>query len=165
MKAVCVIGGQGEGKTTFVKQVIIKNVMEVNYPKPLFVYDINGEYLVKGNELPSIDDFLKTVSNARSSLCIFEEATIFFGNRGYSAPMTDIIARKRHTGNYIVLIFHYLSAIPAYIYPLLDCIVLFRTKDRGDLVKTKFYQNPSVYEAFIRMTIEKRIYHYEIIFL
>lgn len=103
-----------------------------SYLSRLMVYDINREWGV-GGALPSMDAFLKSAIQARDRLIVFEEATMFFDpTRGRSEELREMLVRRRHTGNALVLLFHALADIPLYVMRMLDVLILYKTQDSPD---------------------------------
>lgn len=128
---IIVCGMTGSGKSTFVKQLI--SGVDVDR---LLVYDVNAEYF-PNEPLPDISDFLKECIAAEETIQIFEEATVFFSNRGSNADMRRLLVAKRHQRNIIILLFHSIRSIPHYIYDLCNYVVLFRTNDNEQIVSGK----------------------------
>ena len=79
---------------------------------------------------------------------VFEEATIFFSNRGRSEEVIDLLVRKRHTNNIIILLFHSIRSVPNYIFELIDYIILFKTNDNEKLIHDKFKDNEQLIEFY-----------------
>lgn len=130
-KAFIIVGMTGSGKSTLVKN-FIKNV-DVSR---LWINDINGEYFPNRPYI-STDKFLQDAIKLKRCVCIFEEATIFFSNRGNIKEMRELLVRKRWTENVIFMIFHSIRTIPHYIYDLCNAVYVFRTNDSRDLVSVK----------------------------
>ena len=143
MKAILVVAQTGQGKTTFTKNLLSK----VN--KNRIIYDVNGEYKEFYNK-PFIDfeTFLKQTKSLTNSMVVFEEATMFFSNRGNSKDMVEMLVRKRHTNNFYILLFHSLRAIPTYILDLCNYLVLFKTNDNPALVESKFNGWDSIINSY-----------------
>ena len=141
-KSILIIGMTGTGKTTEAKKLIQK----FSSLKP-FIYDVNNEY---GQPLQPIEDFLNLAAQKRRSFILFEEATIFFGTRGRSEKMLEILVKKRHNQNVICLNFHALRYVPNDILALVDYIYLKRTNDNPDYVQKKFKDYPEIFEAYKR---------------
>jgi hypothetical protein len=135
------IGGTGTGKTTYVKAQI-KNKSNV------IVYDVNNEYREQ-YPYPFLKhgEFMSKIILVQNSVIVLEESTIFFSNRSYNEELTEMLVRKRHTGNYIFLCFHSLRAVPRYVWDLCNYLTLFPTNDNEAFVKTKI-PNDEVYKAF-----------------
>lgn len=131
-KAFIIVGATGSGKSTFVKNLIAP--VDVNR---LFVYDVNREYF-PAEPLPDIDEFLTEVSRVTESVLIFEEATVFFSNRGNDKRMRSLLVGKRHARNVVILLFHSIRSIPFYIFDLCNYVVVFNTNDEEPIVKSKF---------------------------
>lgn len=131
-KAFIIVGATGSGKSTLTKRLIAP--VDVNR---LFVYDVNAEYF-PDEILPDIDDFLLQVKGVRESVIVFEEATVFFSNRGSNKMMRKLLVGKRHSHNTIILLFHSIRAIPYYISDLVSYIFVFHTNDEEKIVAEKF---------------------------
>ena len=144
MKSFLIVGNTGTGKTTFVKTALKKS------KAPLFLYDVNNEYKEFQNlsEFGSFEDFLQEVKNKTGAVIVFEEATIFFSNRGASKEATEILVRKRHTGNLIFFVFHSLRTVPLHIFDLCDFLILHKTADNIKLMEAKFNGNDKILNSF-----------------
>lgn len=139
MKRICVIGGSGRGKSTWIKD-FISDVP----PENILINDVNGEY---GFTYSPLKDFVQKANKVTNKIVIFEEATIFFKGKSAS-DMTEILVRSRHTKNFIILVFHSLRSIPADIFELIDSFIIFPTVERPDLVEKKYQDYPEIFEAW-----------------
>lgn len=148
MYVILVVGGARQGKTPFIK----------NYAKGnnLLVFDVQNEYgdRAKYNGVPerlptnnklarsrvakvNVKEFMNICRTKRNTICVLEEATIFFqGVIGEQAR--ELIFSKAHTGNIYILVFHSINAIPPRIMEGTDFVVLFKTADEDETVKNKF---------------------------
>lgn len=149
--AILVVGGTGSGKTTFIKKCI-----ERVPPASRFIYDVNNEYGLVDYDLPSFDDFAELTSRVKNGFLVYEEATIFLSNRGTNNHLREILVRKRHTKNTILLVFHSLRSVPRYIFDLCNSVVLFQTNDSADLVQSKF-GNDKFTTLFTRLNSSPRL--------
>jgi len=141
-KAIVVAGRRGSGKTTDVRK-LVKMVPENNR----LIYDVNGEYsdLYK-QDFEDFKVFNERAKSARNAFIVFEEATIYFGNRGYNSGVTDMLVKARHRGNTIVFVYHSLRAIPVYIFDLCTHFILHKTNDSPDIVKR--FKNDNLDKAY-----------------
>jgi DNA helicase HerA-like ATPase len=134
-KAFIFVGATGTGKTTDVKKSILDKVGKDN----LFIFDVNNEYnAYYSKTLLPFDTFAETATQIRNGVILFEEATIFLSNRGSNEYLRDILVRKRHAKNIIVLVFHSFRSIPRYIFDLCNYVVIHKTNDNPDLIEQKF---------------------------
>lgn len=137
MKAIVLVGEQGRGKSTEAMN-IIRNFAN----KDLYVYDINGDYgKFKNNKikgLPSMEVFLEIAQQVKNSVIVYEEATIFFGNKGRSESIVNQLVRNFHTKNVIVFLFHSVRSIPVEIMDFVQFIKFYHTNDRYTLIANKF---------------------------
>lgn len=140
MKAIAVVGMKGTGKTTEVKKIITR----LNAPR--YVYDVNAEY--SKNPLPDFETFAEKMRTKTNSVIVFEEAAIFFSNRGTFKALREIMIRTRHTNNFVIFVFHSLRQIPIDIFEGLNMIALKKTNDREDLLKSKYKDNPFIIPAW-----------------
>ena len=146
-KVIIIVGGKGTGKTTKVKELISK----VN-PKALLLNDVNNEYSdIMKTQYFEIKDFTNLVYNAKGAVAIFEEATIFFSNRGgQTEKMKSILVRSRHTKNFIILVFHSLRSVPKDIFDLINLMIIFKTNDNISIIEKKF-EMPELVECVQRI--------------
>lgn len=147
MKAIILCGEQGRGKSTEAVK-IIKNFSK----KDLYVYDINNDYQnFKNNKikgLPTMEQFLAIVEKVKNSVIVFEEATIFFGNKGRSDTIIDLLVRNFHTKNVVVFLFHSVRSIPVNIMDFVQFIKFFHTNDRFTLIQNKFRDDIDLINVF-----------------
>lgn len=140
-KCITVIAATGQGKTTFVKNMIKGN--------RCFVFDVNGEYEELCNDTTqprskyfgSNKEFMKMASNKHGgTICVFEEATGFLVG-AMQKDVREFIIAKRHPvgqgGRNIVFLFHTIGSVPPFIFDMSDYIVLFKTGDDVGTVKKK----------------------------
>lgn len=144
--AILYIGMTGSGKSTMVKH-LVRNVHESR----LLVYDVQREYF-DDDVLPEIEDFQNDVHKLRGGHAVFEEATIFFSNRGRDANMIKILVDKRHHRNVIHLCFHSITDVPGNIFRLVNYAFVFQTNDNGETVLKRY---PQLYRAW-RIVNHKR---------
>lgn len=142
-KCILIIGGTGQGKSTFIKKAIEN--------KPCLVYDVQGEYSYLPTDINQPQSrFFNTDPQQfieicklkhNGTICVFEEATGFFSGRT-SKEMKQLILSKRHPvdkgGRNLLFIFHYIQAVPPSIINMADEVVLFKTSDELSLFKNKF---------------------------
>lgn len=133
------IGRTGAGKTTVAKKIIEASNREA------LIYDVNNEY---NKPLIDFEEFLKQAKSAANTCIVFEEATIFLSSNKSAAAMRDILVRKRHTNNVIVLNFHSLRGVPTYLLELTDLVCLLQTNDNPTLINQKFKDYPEIIETF-----------------
>lgn len=144
-KAFIIVGGTGAGKTTFIKKCLDKI-----HPEAIHLYDVNNEYGSYYNRpLLPFEKFCEESQRLREAVIIFEEATIFLNNRGSNEKLTDMLVRKRHTGNTYFLVFHSLRAIPKYILNLCNFVVLHKTSDPVSIVEA--FDIPQLLDAYRRI--------------
>lgn len=147
-KGIIVVGGTGTGKTEKVK-----SLLRTVHPDARLVYDVNGEYIDLYNKpfIEDIDVFIRTAKNVRNAVIVFEEATIFFSNKGGSDKETkSILVRKRHTNNTPIFVFHTLRSIPRDIFDLSNIVIIHKTEDTESTITDKF-ENPAFTEAFLEI--------------
>lgn len=140
-KAILVIGRPKAGKTTSVKN-LLKNI-----PGEKFIYDVNNEYTGQGKLIPMIE-FLDVATLKTNTTIVFEEATIFFSNRGDERKLKEILVRKRHTNNIVIFCFHSLRSVPTYVLDLTDYYILHKTNDNINLIEKKFSGNDVLLSDF-----------------
>ena len=146
MKAVIIVGNTGRGKSTAARELL--DIAKIE-GREIFVYDPNAEYKkYYGGEFTHVSEFLNKVSKKKNAFILFEEATIFFSNKGYSELLVDMLVRKRHQNNEIVLLFHSLRSIPTYILELCNFLVLYKTNDRENYINKTFEGYDDILTAF-----------------
>jgi len=135
MTAILVVGKTGSGKTTLVKSLLKKA-----NKKSLFLYDVNNEYkefVTEAVEL-DFDIFAERAKNLTNAVILFEEATIFLSNKGSNFNLKNILVRKRHTKNTVILVFHSFRTIPRYVFDLCNFIAVKKTSDNIDFIDSRF---------------------------
>lgn len=128
-----VVGGTGSGKTTFVKSILGK----VPNRNSIMIYDVNCEYFAD-SKLPDFKEFTEKLTRVKNSVIVLEEATIFLDARGSSFDLREVLVRKRHNENYIILVFHALRFVPMYVFNLCNYLTLLNTNDNIQNVSSKF---------------------------
>ncbi|MFA5297631.1 MAG: DUF87 domain-containing protein [Lutibacter sp.] len=132
-----ITGATGTGKTTFIRSLLNKVNSEA-----VIVYDINAEY-TDFFPYPFIEfeNFTTKLKQINNGIIVLEEATIFLNNRGTNHDVTELLVRKRHTHNYIILVFHSMRSIPRWIYELSNYITIFKTNDSPQLTARELKDN------------------------
>lgn len=135
MKCHIIVGMPGTGKSTFVFEILDR----IPNKKTIFVYDVENEYK-KYFPYPLLDfnEFINKITPIKKAVIVFEESTIFLSNRSFNQQVQRLITQKRHTGNYLLFIFHSVRAIPYYIYDSADYLTLFKTNDTVELINYRF---------------------------
>lgn len=144
-----IVGGNGQGKSTLVRKILDG----VPNKDLILLLDVQKDKVFEG--LPKfwtrdIDEFKKEVLISQDRIIVFEEASIFFGNRGYDRELVKAMIDRRHrgeVGNYIIMVFHSLRKVPLYIADIADYITILKTNDSIKLVEEKF-QNEEITQAF-----------------
>ena len=92
MKAIIIVGNTGRGKSTAALKTLFKAQQE---NRRLYIYDPNNDYQKYYSE-KFVDEeaFLEKVENVSNAFILFEEATIFFSNKGSSKKLTSLLVRK-----------------------------------------------------------------------
>jgi hypothetical protein len=138
--AIIQVGRTSGGKSHTSKEML----NDLPKDKEIFIYDVNNEYkqfyskpfvpfntfmdqfYVEDEENEVIDAFI-----------LFEEATIFFKVKATDKVLTNLLVRKRHTGNIIILNFHSFGKIPPYVFDLVNYVTIFKTIDTLAKVKSR----------------------------
>ena len=140
---IIICAASGRGKTTLVKKIIGER-------KNTFVYDVNNEY-ENAYKAESLDYFKTEAIKKKNTIIVFEEATVFFPQRGADKDLMNLLIRKRHTKNVIVLIFHSLNRIPMYIFEQANYIYMKKTNDRASVVERNYENFPEILSAFYEL--------------
>jgi hypothetical protein len=149
MKAIIIVGNTGRGKTTAAVKALKKGIIE---KRKIFVFDPNNDYKeFYKKEFTDEFEFCESVKNVYNSFILFEEATIFFSNKGSNKILTSLLVRKRHQNNTVVLLFHSLRSIPVYIFELSNYLILYKTADRENLIEKKFDAFPEIIQTFKKL--------------
>lgn len=144
MKAFAIVGATGSGKTYFTKR-LVDNILPKG-SRPL-VFDVNREW--GETTLPPIGEFLDMATQARGRVIVFEDATVFFSNKGRSERMVELLVGKRHTRNTVILLFHGLIDVPLYVYRLCNFIVIHKTGDTLDGARSRDNIRKAVSDAHL----------------
>lgn len=169
MNTIIIIGMTGEGKSEFVKKYIGKN-------RNCLVMDIQNEYGPKTKypgQIPmnlstntkdrrsryvggDIREYSKIVLTKQNTICVFEEATVFFQG-ATDRTIRSILINKMFTKNVYILLFHSINSLPPRFLELCNYVILYRTNDEDYRVEKKF---PSLYPDFMeaKKTLQKGEY-------
>ena len=143
-RGIVIVGQTGSGKTTEVKKLLN------SYPGNKIVYDVNKEYA--NGIFMDFDKFLPVVKEIQNSMIVFEEATIFFSNKGDTAEIRKMLIRKRHQNNVLIFCFHTMQQVPLNILVNCNLLILGKTNDNVELVRKKFKGNDNILTAFNLLT-------------
>lgn len=150
-QSVIVVGTNGTGKTTYIKERLSK----VN-KSSLLIYDINKEYEdFYDKPFVKMNDFLETATQVNNGVIVFEEATIFFNNRSTNEEMRELLVRRRHTKNMIFLVFHSIRSIPRDIMDMSNYLILKYSVDSPKFISRKF-ENEAIDDAVIQLKKSNR---------
>jgi hypothetical protein len=151
-RVIVIIGSRKNGKSYFIKNSIIPK-----YRGPKFIFDINNEYPGLGSVMP-MEDFLDQAIKKKGHLIIFEEATVFFSNKGDEKRLKHLMVLARHAPNTVIFVFHSIQSMPSYILTQTDLIVLFRTVENIALVRNKIGENVDIWRAFVEINNNSKKY-------
>ena len=152
--SICIlnVGRPRAGKST--KSVDLLNEFVANgRGRDIICYDINGEYKRYYNyPFLDYDVFIKQFDyknkqELKNKIILIEEATIFFSTRSEEKILKSLLVRKAHTHNVIILNFHAFNLIPRYVFDLSNYVIIFKTNDTLDSVKSKI-TNPKFISIF-----------------
>lgn len=148
--SIIVVGGTGQGKTTFVC-----NLLKRFEGKRLYILDPNEEGAYRpfknlyGGEMEG-EAFTRFAANderAQGCVNVFEEATPIFMHGNRNKNLVKLLTRKRHKRQVNIFVFHAVNSIPTEMFFYLDYAVLFKTNDRADLLAKKYENFPKITEA------------------
>lgn len=143
-RRIIIAGQQNTGKSTFSRDVIVKNVplsrqyvIEPDRMNPLWQeFEVSDPYTdinTEGKKRFIYDDedknFLKQIGKARNSLLIFDDCALMLNNPYRVGEFCRIFARARQSGNFIVFVIHSLSAVPKHVWYYATDIVMFKMRD------------------------------------
>jgi ABC-type sugar transport system ATPase subunit len=155
-KVFVIIGGRREGKSTIAK--LICKISRKFDKKKFLIFDINNEY----NEFQrskqfEVKDFLKQASEAKNTIVLFDEATIFVKHSSNSENILNLLVRTAHTGNTIIFCFHAINKVPQFMLELCNYIILLKTLElRQNLIK---YESdyPDLIKAFNYLKLDEEM--------
>lgn len=126
-KCHLIVGATDVGKSYFIKNLLKK----VPNKRSFFIHDINNEYGEFYNgEFLDFEEFAYKTTLLKNAVIVFEEATIFLDSRTLADKyVKETLALKKHTNNYIFMVFHAIAEIPYYVYRLSNYITVFKTND------------------------------------
>ena len=182
MYLILIVGSTGQGKTFYTKKLL--------EGKKTLIFDVNNEYGEENESLANKSDYIKFTPNQTISmqskkippraryidckikefidiatLCtnrfiVFEDATGFLKGRT-SETMDQLMQKRRHTNNSIILLFHSIDSIPPRIMQFANYLILYKTQDEEKKVKSKY---SNVHKEFIllktgytKQPIEKKL--------
>ena len=130
MKAHIICGATDTGKSYFIKQIFKK----VPNKGALLIYDIEREYEeFYPYQLDDFQEFLETAVKCENAVIVLEETTAFLSNRGDNMTVIKLLVQKKHSNNYVIMVFHSVRMIPRFVYELSNFITIFKTNDAPDM--------------------------------
>lgn len=168
MKVFTIAGARETGKTTIAKKLIEKTNSCVvfdankNYPELTLV---TMDKIKSGKKQRIISDqfelFMKVTSQLKNISVVFEEATIFFGQRTSEENFKRLVISCRHSNVVLIFIFHSIMDIPKFVLRQTDYLYLKKTGDMDNDIK--YTRNQNVYDAWKRIMNSPNHYETEII--
>jgi hypothetical protein len=156
-KAHIIVGATDTGKSFFIKNTLRK----VPSYDALLIYDINNEYQEFSEEpFEDFETFAISATRCEHAIIVFEEATIFLNNRGCSQAVNELLVRKKHTKNFVFLVFHSVRSIPRYVYELSNYITIFKTNDSPDL-SARELKDDRIKDIMIRVKNNQNKHYFE----
>lgn len=153
-KTYVIVGGTGTGKSTFAKRIIES---EKKQGKKAYIFDVNNEY--KGEDIEiNFDKFLDECCKRKNSVFLIEEATVFVSNRQWDKRILEILVKKRHANNSIILLYHSLRAVPVNIADLANFFCIKKTNDNPQIIQTKFKGYDEITSALENSKISENQY-------
>lgn len=147
---ITIIGGTNQGKSYFAKQMIrpkgvnclVYDVQDAYGPtstKPNdIILDLPADWKApRGRYYGDTREFLHYANHRTNTTILIEEATIFFEGKTYD-QMRKLIVDKWHKKNNIIILFHTINSVPPRILEMTDKVILFKTGDDENTVKSKY---------------------------
>ena len=152
-KLIVVLGANGTGKTTFVKQICAATRQRVLIITPddaeYNEIDAYGNMLYPMNELRTKDDFMfdgvckhifdpqrtmKVLHNFKCGMIIFDDCRAYFQARTEQA-LHELMIRRRQREIDMIAVGHGFTEVPPKFFTFATDYVLFRTEDSIDTRK------------------------------
>lgn len=170
----------GCGKTTQILKQILAFLKQ--HPKEkVIIYDINREPAYKNfpicelEQLPALKPGIYRIINPdynkvlaaisetfRNGLVVLEDANYYL-TAARNMTLWQILVSRRHMGMDVVLTFHSLARVPPYLYEMLNYIILFKTNENADRVKSKIPNFEMVDRVKNKINKHLNKYYHEII--
>lgn len=133
MILIVVIGNTGTGKTTFLKDMVLKN-KQLGIKSVAF--DVNDEYKdVADVTFFDKDELLNFVEKRKNIQIIIDEATAFFSYRSFDNNFNRLLQLKRHKNHLFILCYHSLRFVPQYVRMYMNYLIAFNTNDSEEEFK------------------------------
>ena len=147
MLSIINVGRPRAGKTTKAKEILNK-VISNGRKSDIIIYDVNNEYSnYYDKPFLTFDEFSKSLKGVKNKIILIEESTIFFSTKSTDKIIQELLVRRRHENNTIILNFHSFASVPKYIFDLLNYVIVFKTNDTEETIKSKT-NNPKLMSAF-----------------
>lgn len=151
-KNIVIIGGMGQGKTFYTKSRILAPAQKVGFD--LCIYDINAEYEEFNNKFdflnaphPPEKSFMEMSMSNEMTVNVFEEATYFLPHNTQHKEVYKTMQLKRHKRTFNVFLFTAIRSLPLYISAMTDEVVLFKTADNIEHLRSKYEHSPVWWKA------------------
>ena len=173
MNLIIIVGGTGQGKSTFVNKNLLKNQIKKNqFNKDVFclspasrnqyIFDINNEYILPDDSVlrphmrnVNCDDkqFINNCAQVKNTNIVFEDASGFLRGK-QSKQVARLIVGRRHTNNNYIILFHSINRVPPELMEYCNYFVLFKTNDNLKDIDQKF-KNPLLNKMFYTLQKQK----------
>lgn len=173
MNLILIIGGTGQGKSTFVNKNLLKNDIKKNQfnkdvfclssnSRPQYIFDINNEYILPDDSQirthmrnVRCDDktFIRNCAQIRNTNIVFEDASGFLRGK-QSKEMARLIVARRHANNNYIILFHSINRVPPELMEYCNYLILFKTGDNLKDIDIKF-RNPEINKMFLTLQDKK----------
>lgn len=147
------IGRPRTGKTTETKKHL-QIISEKDPYRTIHILDPNlefTEFLEEGEKpIRKWSLFEPTIRDVENTITVIEEATICLDPRKKEGTVLEMIIKKRHDNNIMILNFHSWRTVPHYIIDFCDFITIFKTQDSDRAIKDRCDWD-TVFKAFKRV--------------
>jgi hypothetical protein len=147
MSVIIVVGDFGTGKTTLIKNYLLK----AKGRKVKIFALVRNDY--KENVYTDFKKYVYDVVNVKDTFCVIDEAKAVLPKKIPDTPKPHIerflkfLINARKLNNFVFIVFHALHEIPIYLIGYADRFMRGRTNDLLQYQKNRFMSFPPVVKS------------------
>lgn len=150
-KVICIVGGTGEGKTTYIKNKFNSERQTICYLR--IESDFDGKNTIKFTNFMELLNFARKKKNKKFYIdeaftCLPKRLEIKMDKPDHPHNiLADFLVNARKLNNFVVIILHSLKQIPDWLPTYIDYLIRFNTNDQFQYQAARFSGFPIIEES------------------